>query len=252
MMGNQKRLQDRVAIVTGGVRGIGRAIAEAFATEGADVAICDIASEQDAQAVVDFARGQGRTAIFISTDVSDEAQVARMVDVVSRSFPRIDVLVNNAGILSKSLLVHMQTEEWDRVMAVNLRGTFLCTRYVLPHMLRQQYGRIINIASQRGQIGGIGLTHYSASKGGVIAFTKALAREVVRDNVLVNAIAPGPIATELNAPYMEDWSQRIDQVPSGRMGRPDEVAPTAVFLASEDATYYVGQTLGPNGGDVML
>jgi 3-oxoacyl-[acyl-carrier protein] reductase len=251
-MGNQKRLEDRVAIVTGGVRGIGRAIAEAFAKEGADVAICDIASESDAQAVVDFVRGQGRRATFISTDVSDEAQVIRMVNTVSSDFGRIDVLVNNAGVLSKSLLVNMQTEEWDRLIAINLRGTFLCTRYVLPHMLRRQYGRIINIASQRGQIGGVGITHYSASKGGVIAFTKALAREVVKDNVLVNAIAPGPIATDLNAPYMDDWSQKIDQVPIGRMGRPDEVAPTAVFLASEDATYYVGQTLGPNGGDVML
>jgi 3-oxoacyl-[acyl-carrier protein] reductase len=175
-----------------------------------------------------------------------------MVEEMIDAFGRIDILVNNAGILKKSPLVEMTTEEWDQVLAVNLRGTFLCTRYVLPHMLRRHHGRVINVASQRGQIGGIGVTHYSASKGGVIAFTKALAREVARENVLVNAIAPGPIATELNAPYMDEWRDRIHQLPIDRMGESDEVAPTAVFLASDDATYYVGQTLGPNGGDVML
>jgi 3-oxoacyl-[acyl-carrier protein] reductase len=194
----------------------------------------------------------GRRGIYLQADVSSEEQVRGMVEQMIAAFGRVDILVNNAGILRKSPLVEMASEEWDRVLAVNLRGTFLCTRYVLPYMLQRRYGRVINVASQRGQIGGIGVAHYSASKGGVIAFTKALAREVAKDNVLVNAIAPGPIATELNAPYMEEWKDRIHQLPIDRMGEADEVAPTAVFLASDDASYYVGQTLGPNGGDVML
>jgi 3-oxoacyl-[acyl-carrier protein] reductase len=246
------RLTDRVAVVTGGARGIGLAIVKAFAREGADVGLCDLAPAADAGEAMEALEREGRRGVYAQADVSSEQQVRRMVEEMIDAFGRIDILVNNAGILKKSSLVEMTTEEWDQVLAVNLRGTFLCTRYVLPHMLRRRYGRVINVASQRGQIGGIGVTHYSASKGGVIAFTKALAREVARDNVLVNAIAPGPIATELNAPYMEEWRDRIHQLPIDRMGEPDEVAPTAVFLASDDATYYVGQTLGPNGGDVML
>jgi 3-oxoacyl-[acyl-carrier protein] reductase len=244
------RLTDRVALITGGARGIGLAIVKAFAAEGADVGVCDLAPA--AGEAMEALEREGRRGVYVRADVSSEEQVRRMVEEMIDAFGGIDILVNNAGILKKSPLVEMTTEEWDQVLAVNLRGTFLCTRYVLPHMLRRRYGRVINVASQRGQIGGIGVTHYSASKGGVIAFTKALAREVARDNVLVNAIAPGPIATELNAPYMEEWRDRIHQLPIDRMGEADEVAPTAVFLASDDATYYVGQTLGPNGGDVML
>lgn len=246
------RLTDRVALVTGGARGIGLAIVKAFAREGSDVGLCDLGTAADAGEAMEALEREGRRGVYVQADVSSEQQVRRMVEEMIDAFGHIDILVNNAGILKKSPLVEMTTEEWDHVLAVNLRGTFLCTRYVLPHMLRRRYGRVINVASQRGQIGGIGVTHYSASKGGVIAFTKALAREVARDNVLVNAIAPGPIATELNAPYMEEWRDRIHQLPIDRMGEADEVAPTAVFLASDDATYYVGQTLGPNGGDVML
>jgi 3-oxoacyl-[acyl-carrier protein] reductase len=147
----------------------------------------------------------------------------------------------------------MPIEDWDRVLNVNLRGTFLCTRYVLPHLLEQGGGRVINIASQLGYLGGREVAHYSASKGGVIAFTKALAREVSTRNVLVNAIAPGPIVTDLLRSETEEWkAAKLAELPIGRFGEVSEVAPTAVFLASDDASYYVGQTLGPNGGDVML
>jgi 3-oxoacyl-[acyl-carrier protein] reductase len=176
-----------------------------------------------------------------------------MVEAVHRAFGHIDILVNNAGIFTQALVEHLSVTDWDRVLAVNLRGTFLCARFVLPYMLDQRWGRIINIASQLAYIGGQEVAHYSASKGGVIAFTKALAREVATRNVLVNAIAPGPILTDLLASETEEWkAAKLAELPIGRFGEVREVAPTAVFLASDDATYYVGQTLGPNGGDVML
>lgn len=247
------RLIGRTAIVTGGARGIGRGIAEAFAREGADVAVADVATNEQAAPVMEAIRHAGRTALYVRTDVADEQQVRAMVEAVHGAFGHIDILVNNAGIFTQGLVEHLPVEDWDRVLAVNLRGTFLCTRFVLPHMLEQGWGRIINIASQLGYIGGREVAHYSASKGGVIAFTKALAREVATRNVLVNAIAPGPILTDLLASETEEWkASKLAELPIGRFGEVREVVPTAVFLASDDATYYVGQTLGPNGGDVML
>jgi 3-oxoacyl-[acyl-carrier protein] reductase len=165
----------------------------------------------------------------------------------------VDVLVNNAGVVSEYSVADMPVTEWDRIMSINLRGPFLCTRAVLPGMINQGHGRIINIASQLGQLGGESMAHYSASKAGVIGFTKALAREVSHLNILVNAIAPGPIETEMLASESEAWRQRkLSQLPMRRFGTVQEVAPTAVFLASSDSSYFTGQTLGPNGGDVTL
>ena len=247
------KLVGRTAIVTGGAKGIGRGIAEAFAYEGADVAIADIATNDQAAAVIEAIQQAGRKGIFIRTDVADEQQVRSMVEAVQRDFGHIDILVNNAGIFTQDLVENLSVADWDKVLGVNLRGTFLCARFVLPYMLDQGWGRIINIASQLGYIGGQEVAHYSASKGGVIAFTKALAREVATRNILVNAIAPGPILTDLLASETEEWkSAKLAELPIGRFGEVSEVAPTAVFLASDDATYYVGQTLGPNGGDVMM
>lgn len=247
------KLTDKTAIVTGAAHGIGRGIAEAFANEGADVAIADICTESEAAAALEAIRHAGRKAMFIRTDVADEQQVQSMVENVHSTFGHIDILVNNAGIFTQGLVEHLSIKDWDRVLGVNLRGTFLCTHFILPHMLNQGSGRIINIASQLAYIGGTEVAHYSASKGGVIAFTKALAREVATRNVLVNAIAPGPILTDLLASETEEWkSAKLAELPIGRFGEVREVAPTAVFLASDDATYYVGQTLGPNGGDVMM
>ncbi|HEX9133263.1 MAG TPA: 3-oxoacyl-ACP reductase family protein [Ktedonobacteraceae bacterium] len=247
------RLIGRTAIVTGGAKGIGRGIAEAFASEGADVAIADIAPNDQATTVIEAIQQKGRKALYFPTDVAEEQQVRSMVEAVHGAFGHIDILVNNAGIFTQALVEHLSVADWDRVLAVNLHGTFLCARFVLPYMLEQGWGRIINIASQLGYIGGQEVAHYSASKGGVIAFTKALAREVATRNVLVNAIAPGPILTDLLASETEEWkAAKLAELPIGRFGEVREVAPTAVFLASDDATYYVGQTLGPNGGDVML
>lgn len=247
------KLAGKTAIVTGAAKGIGRGIAEAFANEGADVAIADIATAEQAQPVIEAIRQAGRHALYVRTDVADEQQVRVMVDTVLGAFGHIDILVNNAGIFTQALVEDLPVADWDRILNVNLRGTFLCTHFVLPHLLKQGGGRIINIASQLGYIGGVEVAHYCASKGGVIAFTKALAREVATRNVLVNGIAPGPILTDLLASETEEWkSAKLAELPIGRFGEVREVAPTAVFLASDDASYYVGQILGPNGGDVML
>jgi 3-oxoacyl-[acyl-carrier protein] reductase len=247
------KLAGRTAIVTGAAHGIGRGIAEAFAREGADVLVADVAPEDQAAPVLEAIRQAGRTGLFVHTDVANEQQVRTMVETAYSTFGHIDILVNNAGIFTQALVENLSVEDWDRVLSVNLRGTFLCAHFVLPYMLKQGWGRIINIASQLGYIGGTEVAHYSASKGGVIAFTKALAREVATRNILVNAIAPGPILTDLLASETEEWkAAKLAELPIGRFGEVREVAPTAVFLASDDATYYVGQTLGPNGGDVML
>jgi 3-oxoacyl-[acyl-carrier protein] reductase len=247
------RLAGRIAVITGAASGIGQGIAIAFAAEGADVVIADRASEAAAAATIDAVRAHGREVLFIETDVSDEAQVQLMADAAITRFGRVDILVNNAGIFSESLLEDMSTAEWDRVLNTNLRSVFLCARALIGPMLERGDGRIINIASQLGQIGGVSAVHYSASKAGVIGLTKALAREVSSRGVLVNAIAPGPIETPLLENETEAWrSAKLAELPIGRFGRVDEVTPTAVLLASADGSYYVGQTLGPNGGDVML
>ncbi|MEP6811980.1 MAG: glucose 1-dehydrogenase [Actinomycetota bacterium] len=247
------KLRDRVAIVTGGARGIGGAIAAAFAAEGADVVIADRLGEDVAAPVVRQIEAAGRKALFVSTDVSDEEQVRAMVDRAYDTFGDVDILVNNAGTFSQHFFHELPVAEFDRVLSINLRGVFLCARFVLPRMLERGSGNVINVASQLGQIGGTEMVHYSASKAGVIGLTKALAREVSTKGIRVNAIAPGPILTDMMAEETEEWAaQKLSELPIGRFGEAHEVAPTAVFLASDESSYYVGQTLCPNGGDVML
>ena len=243
------KLGGKVALVTGAGSGLGQGIAEAFIREGARVAVNDI-DKNRTHATVDRLIEIGGEALGVPGDVADEAMVKKMVDETLRKFGRIDILVNNAGIATQALVAEMSTEMWDRMIAVHLRGIFLCTRYVLPHMLSAGGGKIINMASQLGIKGGRELAHYSAAKAGIIGFTKSLALEVSRNNIHVNAIAPGPIRTGL--PITEEWlRQKVAELPIGRIGQIDDVVPTAVFLACDDSKYYVGQTLGPNGGDVM-
>ncbi|MCW2643938.1 MAG: hypothetical protein QOF87_3854 [Pseudonocardiales bacterium] len=247
------KLEGRVALVTGAASGIGAGIAAAFAREGADVVVADKAPAEAAARVVAAIERHGRAALYVHTDVSDEASVRAMAEQAIARFGRVDILVNNAGIFTESLLEDMPIEDWDRVVNTNLRGSFLCTRMLIGQMLERGDGRIINIASQLGQVGGDSVAHYSASKAGLIGLTKALAREVSRRGVLVNAIAPGPIQTPLLDSETEEWrNNKLADLPIGRFGTVDEVTPTAVLLASSDGSYYVGQTLGPNGGDVML
>lgn len=248
-----KKLEGRIAVVTGAASGIGRGIAVAFAREGADILVADMVGADDAAVVLAEIAAAGTRGVFVRTDVSDEASVREMARRALEEFGRVDILVNNAGIFTESLLEDISVEDWDRVVNTNLRGTFLCTRMLIGQMLERGDGRIINVASQLGQIGGIAVPHYVASKAGIIGLTKALAREVAGRGVLVNAIAPGPIETPLLDRETEEWrSAKLAELPIKRFGRVDEVTPTAVLLASADGSYYVGQTLGPNGGDVML
>lgn len=245
-------LEGRRALVTGGGRGIGRAIALAFAREGADVAVNDYRNIGDAREVVAQIETLGRRAIAVEANVAEEAAVRQMVALVDAAFGRIDILANNAGIVTLSPVETMEVAMWDETIAVHLRGTFLVTRMVLPGMLERGSGRIINLASQIGQIGRERFAHYAAAKAGIIGFSKSLAREVGTRGVLVNCIAPGPIATGIvPADPTGPTTDYISLLPLRRVGTVDEVAPTAVFLASDAATYYTGQTLGPNGGDVM-
>ena len=247
------KLDGRIAVVTGAASGIGRGIAVAFAREGASIVVVDMVEESEASDVLSSVRECGVSALFVRTDVSDESSVNSMAEQATAEFGRVDILVNNAGIFTESLLENMTVDDWDRVVNTNLRGTFLCTRALINQMLERGDGRIINIASQLGQIGGGAVSHYSASKAGIIGLTKSLAREVSHRGVLVNAIAPGPIETPLLERETEEWrSAKLAELPIGRFGTVDEVTPTAVLLASAGGTYYVGQTLGPNGGDVML
>jgi NAD(P)-dependent dehydrogenase (short-subunit alcohol dehydrogenase family) len=213
----------------------------------------DVAPASLAGAVLGTLTAHGRRGLYFEADVSNEESVNKAIGEVIREFGGVDVLVNNAGIVHEALVEDLDAKDWDRVLAVNLRGTFLCTRAVLPGMLKQGGGRIINIASQLGQIGGSTMAPYSASKAGVIGFTRALAREVSDRHVLVNAIAPGPVETAMLESESADWKRKkLADLPIGRFASVAEIVPTAVFLASDESTYYAGQTLGPNGGDVML
>lgn len=246
-------LEGRTALVTGGSHGIGQAIALAFAREGADVAIADRRPVDDADDIARQIETMGRRALVTQTDVSQEASVRATVDKVLGVFGRIDILVNNAGFVTLSPVETMAVAVWDEMIATHLRGTFLVTRYVLPGMLAQGGGRIINVSSQIGQIGRERFAHYAAAKAGIIGFTKSLAREVAARGVLVNCIAPGPIATGIVPETPGDPGRdHVSPLPIPRVGHVDEVAPTAVFLASDASSYYCGQTLCPNGGDVML
>lgn len=246
------RLEGRAALVTGGARGIGEAIALAFAREGANVAVLDLKGAA-AQATADKLSKLGVKSAAVAADVSVEDQVQAAIAAATEALGQIDILVNNAGIDTTSVVADMPTAMWDEMMAVNLRSVFLCTRAVLPPMIGRKFGRIINIASQLGHKGAAEMAHYAAAKAGVIGFTRSLAYEVARDGVTVNAICPGPIDTELFRNIPEDWRKRkLAELPIGRAGRVDEIAPTAVLLASDEGSYYIGATMNPNGGDVMM
>ena len=246
------RLAGKKALVTGAAGGIGGAIATAFAREGADVAVLDLklaAAEERAAGLQQF----GIKTSAVAADVSDEEQVNAAVAKAQGDLGRIDILVNNAGIDTTSVVAEMSTEMWDEMIAVNLRSVFLCSRAVLKPMIERKFGRIINIASQLGHKGAPQMAHYAAAKAGVIGFTRSLAYEVAREGVTVNAICPGPIDTALFRALPPDWVKRkLSELPIGRAGTVDEIAPTAVLLASEEGSYYIGATMNPNGGDVMI
>ena len=245
-------LKGKVAVVTGGARGLGFSIAELFAEQGATVAIVDLDGAGAQQAAKRLQGSAGVRALGIQTDVGDDKQVERAFGRVSSELGDTQILVNNAGMDTTAEVARMPLEMWDDMMRVNLRSVFLCTRTVLPPMMTTRYGRIINISSQLAHKGAATMAHYTAAKAGVIGFTRALAYEVSAYNILVNAIAPGPLETDLWAALPEEWRERkLAEIPLGRVGKVREIAPTALLLAAEHC-YYQGSTLNPNGGDVMV
>lgn len=244
-------MENRVAIVTGASRGIGRSIAEALAAKGARIVAVDIDLEATQQMVADL-KANGTDAVAVQGNVTDPADVERMFDEAVQAFERVDILVNNAGITRDSLLLRMKDEEWDAVLNVNLKGAFLCARSAAKIMSKQRYGRIINIASIVGQMGNAGQANYCASKAGLIGLTKSNARELARRNVTVNAVAPGFIATAMTDALPEKARQELTaQIPMDRLGSPEDIANAVVFLATEASGYITGQVLAVNGGMYM-
>jgi len=246
------RLSGKVALVTGSARGIGRAIAELFSAEGATVVVNDVGSDAGARetlAGIEAAGGKGSVEMF---DISDAAQVDEGVKNILQAHGRIDVLVNNAGITRDNLLLRMSEEEFDMVIRVNLKGTFLLTKVVTRHRMKQRSGKVVNISSVVGMMGNAGQSNYAAAKAGIIGFTKATARELASRNITVNAIAPGFIRTAMTAGLPEAVQKTfLAQIPLGRFAEPREVAELALFLASDASSYITGQVIGLNGGMYM-
>lgn len=245
------QLKDQVAIVTGGARGIGREIALLLAQQGADIALFDVNPDQLKQTAEEL-KGLGRRAEGFTVDVTDGEQVDSGVAKVLDRLGRIDILINNAGITKDGLLIRMGDAQWDRVLDVNLRGTFLCTRAAAKVMLKQRRGRIVSIASIVGLIGNPGQANYAASKAGIIGMTKAVAKELASRSVTVNAIAPGFIKTEMTKALPEAAKKRLQEaIPMGSLGEPKDVAAAVLFLVSDAARYITGQVLVVDGGLAM-
>jgi 3-oxoacyl-[acyl-carrier protein] reductase len=244
-------MSDRVAFVTGASRGIGRVIALTLSREGFDIVVASPEVENN-EKVAGEIRAAGGQAITCDLDVSSPDAVKQVFSTVLQDKGRIDVLVNNAGITRDGLAMRMKQADWDLVLKINLHGAFNCIQQVLPGMMRNRWGRIVNIASVVGQAGSPGQANYAASKAGLIGLTKALAQEIASRGVTVNAVAPGYIATDMTAVLPEEVKQKIlASVPMGRMGQPEDVARAVKFLASEDASYITGQVLAVNGGMYM-
>lgn len=245
------KLEGKVAIITGGARGIGKQIAIELAKQGAHCVLCDVIEEELKSAAVEIER-LGVQSLPITLDVSNFSQCEQMINKVIDKFKKIDILINNAGITKDGLLLRMKEEEWDAVISVNLKGTFNCTKAAIKVMVKQRYGRIVNIASIIGVIGNIGQANYAASKAGIIGLTKTVAKEVASRNINVNAIAPGFIETKMTQVLAEDVKAiMLKQIPLGRFGKPEEVAQLVLFLVSGDSSYITGQVIHINGGMLM-
>ena len=251
------KLKDKVALITGGAQGIGYEIASLFAKEGANIIMADVNPEalNQAQARLDESDGQAPyrgQVLTLEVDVGDFSQVEQLFKKSLDKFKRIDILINNAGITRDGLLLRMKEEDWDKVLRVNLKGCFNCTKAAARVMLKQRAGKIVNIASIIGLIGNVGQANYAASKAGLIGLTKSAARELAARNINVNAIAPGFIQTEMTAKLPEEAKQKmLDQIPLGKLGEAKDVARAALFLVSEESSYITGQVIRVCGGMVM-
>ncbi|MDT8859061.1 3-oxoacyl-[acyl-carrier-protein] reductase [Alkalihalobacillus sp. MEB130] len=245
-------LQGKTAIVTGASRGIGRATAIELGRNGANVVVNYAGSQERAEQVVAEIKSLGVDALAIQADVADSEQVQAMVKETIEVFGRVDILVNNAGITKDNLIMRMKEEEWDAVINTNLKGVFNCGKAVTRQMMKQRYGRIINVASVVGVLGNPGQANYVAAKAGVIGLTKTMARELANRNIHVNAVAPGFIETDMTDELGEDMKgQLLSQIPLATLGKPEHIANVVRFLASPDADYMTGQTLHVDGGMVM-
>jgi 3-oxoacyl-[acyl-carrier protein] reductase len=242
-------LKGRVALVTGASRGLGRAIAIKLAANGAKVAVNYVANDAEANKVAIEIQSAGSEVMLVKVSVADSTAVRDMVRQVIKQWGKIDILVNNAGITRDNLLPRMADEAWDDVINTNLRGAYLCTKYAIHPMMEQSWGRIINIASLAGLVGNIGQANYSASKGGLIAFTKSVAREVGSRNITANVIAPGFIVTDMTDKLPQEAKDSIlTRIPLKRFGVPDDIAGLTLFLASEQAGYITAQVICVDGG----
>ena len=245
-------LSDRVAFITGASRGIGKAIALTLSKAGADVAGIDLNLDELKSSMKMIEDTTGRKAIAVQSDVADSSSVEKGVEETIRVLGRIDILVNNAGITKDNILLRMKDEEWDKVIKINLTGTFNCTKAIIKGMVKQRSGRIISIASVVGAMGNVGQANYAASKAGIIGFTKSIAREYANRGITANAVAPGFIETEMTKALSEEIRDvLIKQIPAGKLGTPEDVANVVEFLAADEAAYITGQVIHVNGGMYM-
>jgi 3-oxoacyl-[acyl-carrier protein] reductase len=244
-------LSGKIALITGAAQGIGREIALALANDGADVAICDVNLDA-AQKTAGDIEAAGRKSLALKANVAASADVTAMIDQVIEKFGKIDILVNNAGITRDGLILRMKDEDWDLVLSINLKGSFLCTKAALKYMSKQRGGTIINIASIVGAMGNAGQANYVASKAGLIGLTKTIAREYANRGITANAVAPGFIDTAMTQALSENVRQELaKQIPMGKLGTPQDVANAVRFLASPWASYITGQVIHVNGGMYM-
>ncbi|SKC87127.1 3-oxoacyl-[acyl-carrier-protein] reductase [Maledivibacter halophilus] len=245
-------LSGKTAIVTGGSRGIGKAVALKLAEKGANIVVNYTSNSTKAEEVVNEIKKMGREALAIKADVSNSDDVKNLIKETEKQFSNIDILINNAGITKDTLLIRMKEDDWDKVMSVNLKGTFLCTKLVGKKMMKQRRGKIVNIASIVGIIGNAGQANYSASKAGIIGFTKSTAKELASRGINVNAVAPGFIETEMTKKLSEEVVENYAKnIPLGKMGTPEDVANVVFFLCSQEASYVTGQVINIDGGMVM-